>query len=392
MNAARAKPVAAALLLAAVGGSAARGSDWPRTPREKESSVIVPPAERDGRASYPAFPALLPLGDASVLVVYKEGRGHALDPGAEIVTFERDLVQGTQRALQRFAPPVPLLFQCAEPVRFANGSVALLIDTQRIGPEPRHYRAPMRWTRSRDGGRTFGPPVVFPTVDGVGYGYPFEGHTIGGATYVLVMTFGYLEGGRWSVDIIRTPDSGATWSLVRNLAVEFSVPGFNEGSFLPHGDGFLVASRSYDLQARLHAVDREFRLRRQLNLTEASPWVNSYVGRPRLFRHTGGVYLIGRNWTKPVAGVPQRAAASLPRLPRAQQLCLFRIDPATLQPLSCWVLDNAEQADVSDGYYAVVATTEEGGAARLHVITYKALAGGAPGLVHLKFKWSELTD
>ena len=141
-------------------------------------------------------------------------------------------------------------------------------------------------------------------------------------------------------------------------------------------------------QARLHAVD-EFRLRRQLNLKGRHGLTATSAGHDSA---TGGVYLIGRNWTKPVSGVPQRDAASLPRLPRAQQLCLFRIDPATLQPLSCWVLDNAEQADVSDGYYAVVATTGEGGAARLHVITYKALAGGAPGLVHLKFKWSELTD
>ena len=383
MNAA---PASFFLLLTVV--AAAADKPWPRTVRGE--SVEIPTPGLEGRAIYPAFPALWPRDGNKVLVTYKAGRGHTHDPGAEVVLIERDLLRGTQRELQRFTPPTPLLYQCAEPVGFADGSLALFLDTQRIGPEPRHYRAPMQWARSTDG-RTFGPADVFPVVDGVGYGYPFEGRIVGSDTLVMLMTFGYLEGGRWSVDLLRTSDHGTTWRFVRNLSAEFNVPGFNEGSFLPHRDGFLVASRSYDLQARLHEVDREFRLRRQVNLTEASPWINGYIGRPRLFRHQDAMYLIGRNWTQPdPVPAPKGGAENPLGFPRAQQLCLFRLDPATLLPVSCWILDNAEEAAVSDGYYAVTATTDTGADARLHVITYKGLRGAPTRLLHLQFKWSEL--
>jgi hypothetical protein len=191
------------------------------------------------------------------------------------------------------------------------------------------------------------------------------------------------------MDIVRTDDAGRTWKHVRDLAVELKVPGFNEGTMLPHGDGFLIASRDYVQRARLHEVDRDFRLRRQVDLTESSPWVQSYLGRPRLFRHEGAIYLIGRNWTRPDAAPGVRGTDNPLGFRRAQQLCLFRIDPATLLPEAVWVLDNAEEAAVSDGYYAVVRTTGEGPEARLHVITYKAVGGGAPRLLRLEYRWSD---
>ena len=223
-----------------------------RVPLFKASEVVVLPDTADGRVRYPAFPALWPLDGGRVLLTYKNGYGHTHDPGAEAATLEFDLSRGTWREGVRIAPPEPLLFQCAEPVRFADGRVALFLDTQFIGPEPGHYRAPMRWTISDDNGRTFAAPAVFPVVDGTGYGYPQEGLTIGGTTYLMVMSFGYLAGGNWSMDILRTKDSGASWSRVRDLAKELNVPGFNEGAMLAHNDGFLIASRSYDGIARLY--------------------------------------------------------------------------------------------------------------------------------------------
>src|SRR5690606_7127828 len=138
-------------------------------------------------------------------------------------------------------------------------------------------RAPMRWAKAPAGGQEYGKPAVFPTVDGVQYGYPFEGITVDGTTYLLVMTFGYLEGGRWSVDVLAPDDSGTTWRRIANLSERLDVPGFNEGTLLPWKDGFLIASRSYDRHARLHEVDSEFNVRKQVDLTETSPWVNAYI-------------------------------------------------------------------------------------------------------------------
>jgi hypothetical protein len=369
----------------------ATAATGPIAPLFKISETIVVPGAVDRANVYEAFPALLRLEGDEVLITYKAGSGHTRDPGAPVDTLLLDLASGAVRAGQRFSPPKPLLFQCAEPVRFADGTVGLFLDTQRIGPEPRHYRAPMRWARSTDGGRTFGAPDVFPVVDGVGYGYPFEGLTVNDTTYLLVMTFGYLEGGRWSVDVLATTDSGQTWRRVRNLSEEFGLPGFNEGTLIQSDGGFLVASRSYDGHARLHELDHEFRLIRQVDLTNASPWVSGYIGRPRLLRHESEIYLLGRNWTQPLERPAEQTAANPLGFPREQQLCLFRLDVETLTPETCWILDNAEQAAVSDGYYAVAATTGATDGQQLHIITYKGIRGAPPDLVRLVFKWNELT-
>ncbi len=384
----RFRAVVAAVAGLAAGGLAA-GDPLPRVPAYKVTELLVD-SERPGAAThYPAFPALLALDQDRVLVTYKDGVGHVNDPGAEVATLELNLRTGERRLGPRLSPPQPYLFQCAEPVRMADGRIAYFIDTQLIGPEPRHYRVPMRWAWSSDDGRSVSAPEIFPVVDGVGYGYPQEGLTVGGRTYVMIMSFGYLQGGRWTMDIVRTADSGRSWSRVRDLAVELNVPGFNEGTMLPHGDGFLVVSRDYAQHARIHEVDAEFRLRRQADLTRESPWVRSYIGRPRLFRHEGAIYLIGRNWTQSEPAPTARGADNPLGFRRAQQLCLFRIDPATLMPEAAWVLDNAENAAVSDGYYAVVRTTGRGEDARLHVITYKGVGGAAPQLVRLEYRWSD---
>ena len=389
MNAVR---VSRALIFALGASLASAAEPALRVPPFKVTEIVVESAVRDGRVRYPAFPALLPLEDGRVLLTYKDGHGHTHDPGAEVNTLEVDLSRGTSREGVRFTPPEPLLFQCAEPVRFADGRVALFFDTQFIGPEPRHYRAPMRWTTSADNGRTFAAPAVFPVVDGTGYGYPQEGLTIGGTTYLMVMSFGYLAGGHWSMDILRTEDSGATWSRVRDLAQELNVPGFNEGAMLPHGDGFLIASRSYDGIARLHEVDASFRLRRQVNLTDESPWINGYIGRPRWLRHGENIYLLGRNWTQPAPAPVRRSGDNPLGFPPAQQLCLFRIDPGTLRPVTGWILDNAENAPVTDGYYAVAATSGAAADEKLHLFTYKALGGGPPSLIRLEFRWSDFVE
>jgi hypothetical protein len=360
-----------------------------RVPQWKLTEVLLHPLVRDGVSRYPAFPALLPVSANRALLTYKDGRGHTHDPGAEVATMIVDFTGGTHREASRFTPPSPLLYQCAEPVRFSDGRIALFLDTQFIGPEPRHYRAAMRWTISSDQGATFPEPEIFPVVDGTGYGYPQEGLTRGNDTWLMVMSFGYLPGGRWTMDVLHTGDAGRSWRKVRDLAVELNVPGFNEGGMISHGDGFLVVSRDYVRRARLHEVDREFRLRRQVDLTAESPHVQSYIGRPRLLRHQGRVFVLGRNWTRAGEDPDARTLQNPLGFKPAQQLCLLRIDLATLRPDAVWVLDNAEHGPVSDGYYAVAQTTGPADDERLHVITYKAVEGGPPSLVRFEFKWKE---
>lgn len=346
---------------------------------------VLPVAKGD----YPAFPALLPLSDGRALITYKAGLGHTHDPGAPVATLTLNFRDDTISPGPILEPPAPLLYQCGEPVALGDGRIALFFDTQMIGPEPRHYRAPMRWVVSADEGRTFAAPQIFPVVAGTGYGYPQQGLTTPAGTYLMVMTFGYLKGGRWSMDIIHSSDHGASWNFVRNLSAELDAPGFNEGAFTPWGDGFLIVSRSYDKHARLHEVDASFQHRRTLDLTAASPWIASYLGRPRMLRHAGQLYLLGRNWTDANFAASQSSPANPMAFPPAQQLWLFRINPTTLMPEAGWILDNAEKAPLSDGYYAVGLTTGPIADERLQIITYKGFDGNRTELLRLEYRWND---
>ena len=172
---------------------------------------------------------------------------------------------------------------------------------------------------------------------------------------------------------------------MRNLTDEFGGIKGNESAFVQHGDGFIVTTRGYDRIERLHRTDREFRVRHQADLTGKYPFINSYVGRPRLFVRDGQGYMIGRNWTRPTSASSGRGAAA-----SEMQLCLLRFDLETLAVTSCVVLDNAENIKVADGYYAVTTFTGAGADTRLHVITYKALNQQPPDIVRMDYRWSEI--
>jgi hypothetical protein len=111
---------------------------------------------------------------------------------------------------------------------------------------------------------------------------------------------------------------------VRNPTEEFGGIHGNESGFVRHADGFIVTTRGYDRVARLHRTDREFRVRHQVELTGKYSFLNSYVGRPRLFIRDGHGYLIGRNWTRPTGSSAQRGTTT-----SEMQLCLFRFDLET---------------------------------------------------------------
>ena len=92
------------------------------------------------------------------------------------------------------------------------------------------------------------------------------------------------------------------------------------------------------------------------------------------------IYLLVRNWTQPLEKPAGQTAANPLGFPREQQLCVFRMNRETLTPENCWILDNAEQAAVSDEYYAVAATAGANNDRRLHNITDKDVRGAPPNL------------
>ena len=351
-----------------------------RVPVLKEQQIVVAAAD-SGSWPYLAFPALLDRGD-EILVSYKRARSHAQDPGAALDLVRLDPVSGRASGRRALAQQDGHIMQMGEWVRFPNGDVANYIDAQVPGSPT--TRAGLRVVRSVDGGQTFGPLERVGPVDGVEYGYAVDSLVEGRTTWMLVMTFANLPGGKpaprarapaGSVDVIRSEDHGRTWQFVRNLSREFGDVPINESAFIRAGDGFLVTSRGYDERERLHLTDGDFRLRRQSDLTATHAFIASHVGRPRLFAREGQVYLLGRN-------VREKG--------RPMQLALFRLDLATLGVASYATLDNAEGANVSDGYYAMPYFRGEGADTRLHIITYKALRPQPPDLIRLSFRWDEV--
>ena len=98
------------------------------------------------------------------------------------------------------------------------------------------------------------------------------------------------------------------------------------------------------------------------------------AGRPRLFERDGGFYLMGRNWDKPptnrgtVLGYNQKKL----RQPGTtlMKLSLFRFGPVTLAISKHVILDNAEEENVIDGYYAVPYWQERRGTTYFNTIIY----------------------
>lgn len=344
--------------------------------------VLVSPATQPEAFRYAAFPTLLRVGPDEVWLAYKVGRSHATDAGAAIEVVRHTLSTGRTELLQRLVAPVPKLYQMGELARMPDGSVLLAIDVQEVGWDGRHYRAGaavFRWDAAR---RAFAGPTPLGAVEGVLYGYPLDFISEGRTTWQVIMAFGYHQpGGRWSVDVLRSEDSGGSWRLVRNLTEEFGGIRANESGFVRHGDGFVVATRGYDGLARLHRTDAELRVRRQVELSGQYPFINNIIGRPRLFVREGQGYVIGRNWSRAKAS----GAGANP-----MQLSLIRFDPETLAVAGCTVLDNADRANVTDGYYAVTTFTGEGAETRLHVFTYKALDRKPPEIVRYDYRWADV--
>src|SRR5688572_14721020 len=368
---------AAAMFFAAIGNSPVARSDEKTAvpqvvPAYKKTQVLVAAASQ-GDWPYLAFPALFDLGD-DVLVAYKRGKAHAYDVGAGLDLIRLNTATQTVDGPKSLVQVDGQIMQMGEWVRFANGDLACYVDVQGKGPPTK--RLGLMGLRSRDGGKTFGPLERVGVIDGVEYAYPFEALTEGSSTWMLVMTFANLPGGKsvfkgrpaaGAVDVIRSDDNGRSWRLAGNIASELAGAPINESSFIRYGKGFLVTARGYDNRQWLAEFDGNFKLQRKIDLTAQYSFITSYIGRPRLFAREGNVYLLGRNFSGPVssatAPTPEPLAGGSKKHP--MRLSLFRIDAASLAITKHVVLDNAEGESVSDGYYAMPYWRERDGRTHL---------------------------
>lgn len=369
--------------------SAVSADPRPERPAYKQEQVILNPDQfaAEKQMSYLAFPAVLRLNPQEILISYKRGRRHASDPGAvlEMVRFNTGTNQITQRKV--IGEQQPLIFQMGEWVRFPQGRIGNFVDVQHVvQARKRNHRTGVYWTMSDDQGQTFSPMQKLGPIDGVEYGYIFESAIVGDTVYLLAMDFpeltarksAYDEQGKriyGQVSVIASDDNGKHWRHVRNLSQEFGKLNLNESSLIVDGDEFLIATRGYDNKVRLHRVDQDFRLIKQRDLTDACKTIGTHIGRPRLFKRDGRLYLLGRN----SRGGPM-------------ELALFRLDPDSFDVERHIVLDPEPGVTIKDGYYAVPYFQQSDDQTLFNVITYRMNRDKqkSPELVRLEYLWKEV--
>ena len=328
--------------------------------------------------AYLAFPSVLQVNPSTILISYKRGKAHARDTGAKLEMMRYDALSGTEIETKIIGDIDSLIFQMGEWVKFPNGDIANYVDMQKIVPTPNYrnnHRIGIYFSRSRDGGKSFSPMLKMDAINGVEYGYVFEDIIVGSRIYMLVMTFPELvgkigeEGWQYGkVHVIMSDNNGESWEYVRDLSKEFGDIDINESSFIQFGRGFLVTTRGYDRQQRLHLTNDKFEVVQQVNLTEKYSCIQSLIGRPRLFKRDGAIYLLGRDNTEP------------------HRLCLYKFDPKIMQLQTYVVLDQRP----GDAYYAEVFFIEKNGRTFFNTITYVKSVSNLPDIVRLEFPWEEI--
>ena len=359
-------------------------------PRYKVSQTVLRPSDYPDKNYYLA-PNLVRISDREILITIKRGSSHGWEDEADAEMIRFDTVDNRIVEKRTIGHVPGRKFQLTMGTLFGDGTLAMFTDFQSTGHDGRHYREGMRVSRSSDRGASFGPWQEVGLIDGIEYGYPFDFIVEKDAAYLLTMSFGYRPGGRWSVAVLKSTDHGRRWNFVRDLTAEFGGFRINESGFLRQGDGFLVVTRGYDNAVRVQRTDGQFRMLQQVNLTETCPLVNDYIGWPRIFQRDGRIYLLGRNWTEKPAKILPTRPAHFPGLPDNQQLCLLRLNAASLTVERVVTLDNdGGHLPVIDGYYGVPYWQERDGREWFNAITYRAIGLNLPDIVRLEFDWAEI--
>lgn len=334
-----------------------------------------------GQPRYYAFPSLLRRHDGTILIAYKNGVKHMLDPEASLDTLVLDPASGEIVSKRTVDRTPGWIHQNPELTRMPDGSIVLYDDIQKPGWTK--ARTGLRVYRSTDDGVTFHDEGWFPQVGDFGIGYTFDDAVVEGSgskadgsrsAVMLAMSFPELAGGIRAVHAVWTDDHGRSWTHIRNLNEEFAYA-FNESSLLPFDEGFVIVARGDDQTTKAYRTDKTFR---RLADRELSAQYDSigHVGRPKLFVRDGQTFLLCRNIAKGE---------------KAGTLRLYRFDPATLEVGGSVQLDANEYA-AGHSYYAESFMTERDGRPLFHVITYvPTTVADMPDIVWLSFDWGELT-
>lgn len=353
------------------------GDEVPRhVAKQRRVQILATSAETPDRP-YLAFPAVLDLG-ADVLISFKHGRTHAGDADSTLDWIRFEKAFDRKLAQQTLATVKGEIMQMGEWVQFPNGDIANYIDAQRSSA----LRTGLAFVRSADRGRTFGSVQRLGQVDGVEYGYAFDAISKNGSTWMLVMTFANLPGGKLvykyasqpgSVDVIRSDDNGQSWRFIRSITQELGDAPINESAFTPYKEGFIVASRGYDSRQWLMRTDSDFKRLATTNLPTSYPFLKT-ADRPRLFQRDGFYYLLGRN----------RAGE------RTTELALFKINPENLSITRHVVLDTLANQSAADSFYAQPYWQIRDGQTLFQIITYKRTEGPGLDIVRLEFDWDDV--
>lgn len=350
----------------------------------KRRQVLVGNAGNAGgeQPRYYAFPTLVQRRDGTILIAYKNGVKHMLDPEASLDTLILDPASGAIVSRQTVDRTPGWIHQNPELVRMPDGSLFLYDDIQKPGRTK--ARTGLRVYRSTDEGATFRDEGWFPQVGEFGIGYTFDDAVMESSgspedgtrsVVMLAMSFPELAGGRRAVHAVRTDDYGRSWTFIRNLNEEFSFA-FNESSLLPFAEGFVIVARGDDQTTRAYRTDHAFRRIAERDLSAQHESID-YIGRPKLFVRDGQTFLLCRNIAKGE---------------KAGTLRLYRFDPATLAVGASVQLDENEYA-AGHSYYAECFMTESAGRPMFHVITYVPTAvADMPDIVWLSYDWRELTE
>jgi len=364
--------------LAAMGGLSEKDKECIQIKYRTKYEKVLRASEDLEQWSYLAFPSVVQIDPSTVLISYKRGKAHGGDPGAKLEVMKYDVIKEKELYTKIIGDIDGLIFQMGEWVKFPNGDIINYVDVQKIVPTPnyrKNHRTGVYYSRSLDNGEIFEPMQKMGPVNGIEYGYVFEDIIVGSHVYMLVMTFPELlgkigeEGWKYGkVHVIKSGDNGKSWKFVHNLSMEFGGIDINESSFIKYGEGFIVTTRGYDGQQGVFQTDNNFKLVKQVNLTENYDCVQGVIGRPRLFLKDGAMYLLGRNVTDPYS------------------LNLYKIDPETLHLETYVTLDQRP----GDAYYAEVFFTEKNGKTFFNTITYVKSVSELPDIIRLEFLWEEI--